>query len=115
MPTSDDSARLKQRIRDAVRRIPRGFVATYGDIAVVAGAPGRARLVGRSLERIENEAPLPWHRVIAASGRIALPEGSPAYAEQCAQLANEGVIVNRGRIDLARYRWRRGSPAPVID
>jgi methylated-DNA-protein-cysteine methyltransferase-like protein len=102
------------RIHQAVRRIPAGFVATYGDVATAAGLPGRARLVGRSLGEADDDQPLPWYRVIAAGGRIALPEGSKGRAEQLRRLKAEGVIVKAGRVDMKRFRWRR-SDAPVVD
>lgn len=98
------------QIHAAVRRIPPGKVATYGDVAAAAGLPGRARMVGRNLGPT-----VPWYRVIAAAGRIALPEGSAGRDEQCARLEAEGVAVINGRVDLQRYRWKRGSDAPLID
>lgn len=102
------------RIHQAVRRIPAGFVATYGDVAIAAGMPGRARLVGRSLGEADDGEPLPWYRVIAAAGRIALPEGSKGRAEQLRRLKAEGVIVKAGKVDMKRFRWKR-SDAPVVD
>ncbi|WP_428311624.1 MGMT family protein [Hydrocarboniphaga sp.] len=102
------------RIHQAVRRIPAGFVTTYGDVATAAGLPGRARLVGRSLGETADGEPLPWYRVIAAGGRIALPEGSKGRAEQLRRLKAEGVVVKAGKVDMKRFGWRR-SDAPVVD
>jgi methylated-DNA-protein-cysteine methyltransferase related protein len=99
-------AELEPRIIAAVRRIPRGRVSTYGDIARVAGLPRRARLVGTVLR--QTSAKLPWYRVINASGRSSLPEGSDAQRRQCKLLEAEGVEVRRGRVALSRYGW----PAP---
>jgi methylated-DNA-protein-cysteine methyltransferase-like protein len=113
--TKLDTSDALSRIHAAVRSIPKGSVATYGDVATAAGLPGRARLVGRSLGADHDDGPLPWYRVIAAAGRIALPEGSQARAEQCRRLAAEGVTVKNGRVDMKRYRWKRGSEAPVVD
>lgn len=95
----------RQLILDAVRRIPRGRVCTYGDVADVAGLPRRARLVGTVLRQSPASRDLPWFRVINASGRISFPVGSDAYARQRRKLAAEGIELVGGRIDLKRYGW----------
>jgi len=85
------------RILAAIRAIPRGQVAGYGHIAQRAGLAGRARLVARILS--QNDDPrLPWHRVLRSDGRIAMPEGSRGYREQCQRLRSEGVVVENGRV-----------------
>lgn len=89
------------RILAAVRAIPRGVVASYGEIARRAGLPRRARLVARVLSQNDDPA-LPWHRVVRSDGRIAFAEDSPGYLEQCARLRGEGVAVDRGRVAPAR-------------
>src|SRR5262245_45361726 len=97
----------RQRVLALVDSIPRGRVATYGEIARWAGLPRRARLVGRFLRELRAESPLPWQRVLGARGRIRLPRGSRAAAEQRRRLRAEGVAVSAdGRIDLARFGWR---------
>jgi len=94
------------RIYAAVRRIPVGRVATYGQIARVAGRVG-ARQVGYALHRLRDES-VPWHRVINARGEISL--GGEAGDVQRAMLEGEGVELDaRGRVDLERYRWRGGA------
>ncbi len=93
----------------AVERIPRGSVSTYGAVAQLAGMPRRARLVGTALKSLPTSRRLPWHRVITASGRLAFPENSDAYAKQRARLAREAVRMVRNRVDLARYGWPRES------
>jgi methylated-DNA-protein-cysteine methyltransferase-like protein len=107
-------------IRATVAAIPRGRVASYGEVAHRAGLPGRARLVGRVLGDTPAEAPLPWHRVLRSSGEFAFPRGSRAFREQQRRLAAEGVDTARGRVDLARYGWGRdldaelwGAPPPA--
>ena len=102
------------RIYAVVRRIPRGRVASYAQVAFEAGLPGRARMVGRALSEAGAAARLPWHRVINAQGRIALPASSPAYVEQMSRLVAEGVIFESGRVRFSRYGWKR-SPAPALD
>ena len=87
----------------AVAAIPRGRVASYGEIAARAGLPGRARLVGRALRESPSDLTLPWHRVLRADGRIALPEQSSAWREQCQRLREEGVTVSNGRVALSGF------------
>lgn len=96
-----------ERILAAVKRIPRGRVSTYGNIAEVAGLPRRARLVGTVLRQTPASKDLPWFRVINASGRISLPAGSDSYRTQRRKLEAEGVIFRGDRVDLRRYGWPR--------
>lgn len=87
------------RILAAVRAIPHGQVAGYGEVARRAGLPGRARLAARVLS--ENVDPdLPWHRVLRADGRLAFPPGSPGFSEQSQRLRREGVMVRNGRVRM---------------
>jgi methylated-DNA-protein-cysteine methyltransferase-like protein len=102
----------RARIYEAVRRIPRGRVSTYGDVAAAAGLPGHARQVGYALAALETggEGPredVPWHRVVNAKGRIS-PRGSDRSVEalQRALLRSEGVRFHADAIDLQRYRHR---------
>ncbi|HMN46045.1 MAG TPA: MGMT family protein [Povalibacter sp.] len=100
-PTADPPA----RILAAVRRIPRGKVCTYGDVADIAGLPRRARLVGTVLRQTPASRDLPWFRVINAGGRISFPAGSDAYLRQRRKLEAEGIVFISGRVDLKRYGW----------
>ena len=93
-------------IRKTVADIPAGFVATYGQVADLAGLPRRARLVGKVLRELPADTDVPWHRVITASGAIAFAEGSSACRRQSERLRREGVLVARGRVSLAKYRWQ---------
>jgi methylated-DNA-protein-cysteine methyltransferase-like protein len=93
------------RILDAVRRIPRGRVSTYGTIAQVAGLARRARLVGTVLRQTPASRDLPWQRVINSSGQISFPQGSDAYRRQRRKLEAEGVEFRGGRVDLERFGW----------
>jgi methylated-DNA-protein-cysteine methyltransferase related protein len=90
-----------ERIWKAVAAIPRGQVASYGEIARRAGMPRRARLVGHALKVAPASLKLPWHRVLNARGAISLPAGSRAYRQQRELLEREGHRFRRGRIDLA--------------
>ena len=83
----------------AIRAVPRGQVAGYGVIARRAGLPGRARLVARTLGQNEDAA-LPWHRILRSDGRIAFPPGSAGFEEQARRLRAEGVEVRNGRVRM---------------
>lgn len=90
-----------ERIVAAVRAIQRGQVAGYGEVAWRAGLPGRARLVARVLSQ-NRDPQLPWHRVLRSDGRIAFPEGSDGFIEQCTRLRAEGVHLEAGRVRRVR-------------
>lgn len=99
------------RIYAVVRRIPRGRVATYGQVATLAGLPGQARLAAYALHALPEGSVLPWHRVIGAGGRLSLlAAGSEAGLTQRMRLEREGVRFDaRGRVELARFAWRAGA------
>ena len=99
-----------------VRAIPRGRVATYGQVAALAGRSGAARRVGAVLRDLPDQVRLPWHRVVAAPGRIAPGMWRhQAGAEQAVRLRAEGVAVGSGgRVDLARHAWRVDLAVPRL-
>jgi methylated-DNA-protein-cysteine methyltransferase-like protein len=101
---------LHRRIHEVVSRIPRGRVATYGQVARLAGLRGHARLVGYALHALPAGTSVPWQRVVNAQGGISTRSGD---ARQRRLLEREGVRFDaRGRIPLARYQWRpRRRPA----
>ena len=101
----DRDARLA-RIYDTIRDIPRGKVASYGQVAEIAGIPRGARQVGWALRRLPRGHDVPWHRVITASGRIAFDKGTPGFRKQRSLLMKEDVAVIAGRIDMQKYRWQ---------
>jgi methylated-DNA-protein-cysteine methyltransferase-like protein len=91
-----------ERMLGVVRRIPKGRVATYGDVAAASGHPGAARQVVWAL-RSGGKA-VPWHRVLGAKGRILLT-GENAF-EQKLRLRTEGVTITGDRVDLNQYGYR---------
>lgn len=91
------------RIYAAIAAIPAGRVASYGAIAMRAGLPRRARMVGRALRETPDGMALPWHRVLRADGRIGLPAGSAGFREQCKRLRAEGVKVHEGRVPMRSF------------
>jgi methylated-DNA-protein-cysteine methyltransferase-like protein len=102
-----------QRIYNVVRRIPRGRVATYGQIASLAGLAGHARQVGYALHALPDGTLVPWHRVVNATGRISSRATPGGELVQQLLLEREGVRLDaRGRVPLDRVRWQpRGRPA----
>lgn len=95
------SGSLHGRIYEVVCRIPRGRVATYGQVAREAGLPGQARLVGYALHNLPDETDVPWHRVVNARGGISLDMESGAGRLQRALLEAEGITFDgHGKIDL---------------
>ncbi|WP_339476119.1 MULTISPECIES: MGMT family protein [unclassified Pseudomonas] len=87
-------------------QVPAGKVVTYGQLAEMAGLGRAARWVGRTLSQLPNDTKLPWHRVLAAGGRISLPAGSASGDEQRARLRLEGISVLNNRVDIQRHGWR---------
>ena len=97
------------RIYAVVRRIPRGRVATYGQVAELAGLPGHARQVGYALHALPAGTAVPWHRVLNSAGALSLRAAGGGELVQRQLLEREGVRFNlRGRVPLERVRWRPG-------
>jgi methylated-DNA-protein-cysteine methyltransferase related protein len=95
------------RIYSVVRRIPRGRVATYGQVAELAGLPGHARQVGYALHALPAGTTVPWHRVLNARGSLSLRREPGAELTQRLMLEREGIRFDtRGCVNLARVRWR---------
>jgi len=102
---------MRERIYDVVKKIPAGQVATYGQVAALAGMPGHARQVGYDLSALADKSSVPWHRVVNARGEISLRSGgSDSHQLQRLRLEAEGVVFDaQGRIPLKLFRWRPGS------
>ncbi len=95
------------QIYDVIRTIPRGRVATYGQIAELAGIAGQPRRVGYALSALPDNSGVPWHRVINAQGKISFPAGSAHEKLQRRLLKQEGVTFGSGsRIKLELFQWR---------
>jgi methylated-DNA-protein-cysteine methyltransferase-like protein len=88
-----------------ILKIPKGKVATYGQIAALSGNPGAARTVGWALNNLKEGSLVPWHRVINAKGSSSFPLQSKRRLQQ-ALLEAEGVVFNlAGKVDLGQYQW----------
>ncbi len=99
------SSTTHQKIYDTVRKIPRGRVATYGEVAEFAGIPRQARLVGYALHNLQPGTDVPWHRVINAKGMISLSNLDGGHDEQKRLLRKEGVVFIKDIIDFSRFSW----------
>jgi methylated-DNA-protein-cysteine methyltransferase-like protein len=116
-------SKARERILQILAAVPHGRVASYGQIAELAGLPRGARVVAAVLRDAGESTPLPWHRVLNAQGCIAIPRGNPSREEQVRRLRAESIPVLRGRVDLRRYGWQpdldellwgpAGQPPPV--
>lgn len=105
MQAQGSRATYYDRVYGLVRQVPSGRVVTYGQVAVLLGAPAAARAVGYALHNLPENSDVPWWRVVNAGGRISL-KGRGASADlQAALLVDEGVAFTDGRIDLPSFRW----------
>lgn len=94
------------KIWKVVSLVPKGCVASYGQIADLAGLPGRARLTSKAMSNAPRELELPWHRIVRSSGQIAFPAGSEFSQLQRSLLLEEGVIVRGRSIKMKDYQWQ---------
>lgn len=98
------------QIWETVMHIPKGKVASYGQIADLAGLPGRSRLVGKALKEAPllgwKEKEIPWHRVINSQGIISFPVASSYFEKQKLLLQNEQVVIEGRKIRLSEFQWQ---------
>jgi methylated-DNA-protein-cysteine methyltransferase-like protein len=99
---ADSIEKSREQIWQIVNAIPAGKVATYGQVANLAGMPQQSRLVGRVLSRLPKGSKLPWHRVINSQGKFS----NPNPERQKLRLEKEGVVMVNGRVNLRIYRWQ---------
>jgi methylated-DNA-protein-cysteine methyltransferase-like protein len=96
-----------RRVWSVVERIPAGRVATYGQVAELAGLPGAARQVGYALAALPDGSEVPWQRVVNVRGEISARQDFDGGPRQRLLLLDEGVVFSpEGRIDLGRFGWR---------
>jgi methylated-DNA-protein-cysteine methyltransferase-like protein len=96
-----------RRIYDVVRRIPRGRVATYGQVAELAGLEGHARQVGYALSALPSSIRIPWHRVVNARGEVSVRGSGDWHELQRHLLEAEKIRFDeRGRLDLKKHQWK---------
>jgi len=99
----------KEKIYGVLNMIPAGSVASYGQVAKLAGLPGAARLVGTVLRQLPHDTTLPWHRVLKSNGQIAFPVGTTQFNRQKTLLQDENIEVSlgeaKGKVRLAQFGW----------
>jgi methylated-DNA-protein-cysteine methyltransferase-like protein len=106
------TASLQKRVHAMVRRVPKGRVVTYGQVAAMVGTPRAARAVGQAMRVCPSS--VPWHRVVNSSGAVSRRGDGSGALSQRLLLEGEGIRFARGRIDLRRYGWRaRSRSGPV--
>ena len=91
---------LYETIYEIVRKIPKGKVATYGQVARLCGLRQHARLVGYALHNLKPNSGVPWHRVINSKGMISFPKTAPAYQHQKDLLEEEGIVFKNEKVNL---------------
>ena len=101
---------IANKITACIAAIPSGMVASYGQIAELAGIARGHRVVAKFLKQDNSVDDLPWHRVIRADGKLGFPVGSRMFLQQMTQLKVEGVVAKNNRIDMKRYAWQ-----PTLD
>lgn len=107
-PKSDELSPFSREIVAVIKAIPRGKVATYGQVAAMAGNPRAARRVAWLLSSSSTTRDLPWQRVINSRGQIAFPRDSRSFARQRALLRSEGVrFTSPGVVDMDAHQWGR--------
>ncbi len=100
------SSSFSQRVKEIIKQIPEGNVATYGQIATYAGNPRASRQVAWILHSSSQKDKLPWHRVINSKGRISLPHAG-GYETQKELLEMEGIVFSKNdKIDFTKYLWQ---------
>lgn len=107
-------ATFYKRVYEIVRCVPPGTVVTYGQVALLVGAPAAARATGYALHFLPDGSDVPWWRVVNARGGISLRNRGAAADLQRHLLEREGVVFDaEGRIDLRRFRWWPDGPCPL--
>lgn len=95
----------KEAVLQIVNAIPAGKVATYGQVARLAGLGNAARYVGTAMKNLPHGTRLPWHRVLNAQGKISFPVNSEGYTRQKQRLLDEGIAFRGNSVDLKRFGW----------
>ncbi len=98
-------ATKEELIYTIIAAIPTGKVASYGQVAKLAGYPNNARLVGRLLKVMPDDSVIPWHRVVNSQGKISFPEGSKKHFSQRQKLLSEGITFNKAKINMRLHQW----------
>ena len=95
----------QEKIWLVVNQIPRGKVASYGQVAKLAELPGYARYLGYVMKNLPKGTKLPWHRVVNSQGRLSFPRDSSSYQRQKSLLEKEGIVFVKGKFSMKKYGW----------
>ncbi|NUM79285.1 MGMT family protein [bacterium] len=102
-----NSSNKYYKIWEVVDDIPYGKVATYGQVARMAGFPSHARLAGYALHHLPEGSSFPWFRVVNSQGRISFPKNTPMYKQQKKLLEKEKIVFINDRVDMKKYQWKK--------
>ncbi|MFV8257198.1 MGMT family protein [Bdellovibrio bacteriovorus] len=103
---------FSERVLKLIKMIPEGKVATYGQIAALAGKPQGSRGVAWLLHSCSESHKLPWQRVLNSKGKISFPPGTKSYRQQKKLLTSEGVRFGAGdAIDMSVFQWKKKARA----
>lgn len=109
------TSEFSQMVIKLIQQIPAGKVATYGQIAKLAGKPQGSRGVAWILNSCSKSHRLPWQRVLNSQGKISFPVGSAEFAQQMRLLKKEGIVFNENqKIDLSKFQWQKTMPAKKV-
>lgn len=98
---------FKEKVYELCNQIPKGNVATYGQLAALAGSPGAARAVGMTMKTNPNAPHTPCHRVVASDGSLTGYSAGEGVATKMRMLKEEGVFFKRGKVDLEKSQWQK--------
>jgi len=101
----NDQVTKEQAIYTVISHIPAGNVASYGQIARLAGYTNNARLVGRLLKVMPHDSTIPWHRVVNSQGKLSFELGSKKYHQQREALISEGIVFKKEKINMHEFGW----------
>lgn len=105
---------FSKKVIAVIQKVPKGKVATYKQIAALAGKPHAVRAIAWILHSSSKAHNLPWQRILNAQGKISFPVSSRSYKKQKSLLQKEGIrFPDGGRIDLARYQWQKKPKVPA--
>ena len=99
----------KEKIWQIVHQIPLGKVASYGQIAKLAGLPGYGRYVGYTMKTLPTSTKLPWYRVVNSQGSISFKKGTKQYLLQKSLLEKEGIVFIKGKFPMSKFGWAQGT------
>jgi len=103
---SPEPLQERQQLYQTIAAIPHGKVASYGQLAALAGQAGAARWVGWCLQNLPKDSSLPWHRVITASGKLGFPPATESFLRQCEKLQQEGIRLKNHKVPMKVYQWQ---------